>query len=108
VHLRGCGEMLPEVSRVAIHRLSGKLAGILALTSVRPGTAHVPQVAVAAEFQRQGVALALMESAFSQLERQGYHEVSLTVTDDNRGALRLYERQGFETFRTFGAFVWDR
>lgn len=108
VHLRGCGENLPEVSRVAVHRASRKLAAILALTAVRPGTAHIPQVAVASEFQRRGLGLALMESGFRQLERLGYREVSLTVTDENAGAVRWYDRMGFETFRTFGAFVWNR
>lgn len=107
-HLQGCGEHLPEASRTAVHRASHKLAGILALTSVRAGTAHIPQVAIANEFQRRGLGLALMESAFQELERLGYREVSLTVTDENRDAVRFYERLGFETFRTFGAFVWNR
>ena len=108
VHLRGCGDSLPEASRAAVHRGSRKLAGILALSGVRPGTAHIPQVAVAKEFQRRGLGLALMESSFCALERMGYREVSLTVTDDNRDAVRWYDRIGFETFRTFGAFVWNR
>ncbi len=106
VHLHGCGELLSGASRVAIHRASQKLAGILALTAVRRGTAHVPQVAVSAEFQRRGVGCALMESSFQELERQGYQEVSLTVTDGNSDAVRWYQRMGFETFRTFGAYVW--
>jgi ribosomal protein S18 acetylase RimI-like enzyme len=106
VHLRGCGELLSEVSRIAIHRRSQKLAGILALTAVRPQTAHVPQVAVSSEFQRRGVGYTLMESSFRELERRGFHEVSLTVTDQNADAVRWYHRMGFETFRTFGAYVW--
>jgi ribosomal protein S18 acetylase RimI-like enzyme len=108
VHLRGCGESLPEASRAIIHCASRKLAGILALTAVRPSTAHIPQVAVAKEFQRRGLGMAIMESSFQSLERLGYREVSLTVTDENRDAVRWYGRMGFETFRTFGAFVWNR
>jgi ribosomal protein S18 acetylase RimI-like enzyme len=49
-----------------------------------------------------------LESAFNDLVRAGYQRVSLTVTDTNAGALRLYERLGFKTFRTFGAFVFNR
>ncbi len=108
VHLRGCGEHLPQASLVAIHRATGKLAGTLALTAVRPGTAHIPQVAVAEQFQGRGLGTFLLESSFDELDRQGYQEVSLTVTGLNAGAVRLYERLGFETFRTFGAFVWNR
>lgn len=108
VHLRGCGEYLAPVSSVAIHRATGKLAGVLALTAVRPATAHIPQVAVAGEFQGAGLGSFLLQSAFEKLRRQGFEEVSLTVTAMNPGAVRLYERLGFKTFYTFGAFVWAK
>jgi len=106
-HLRGCGEYLPQASRVALHRATRKLAAILALTRVRSGTAHIPQVAVAPEWQGQGLGTRLMESSFEELRRQGYHEISLTVTGLNGAAERLYERMGFQTFQTFGAYVWQ-
>lgn len=108
MHQRGCGEHLPQASQVAIHRATGKLAGVLALTSVRTHTAHIPQIAVAREFQGTGLGTAMMELAFEKLSQRGFQEVSLTVTDLNAGAVRLYERMGFENFRTFGAFVWNR
>ncbi|MGH9328592.1 MAG: GNAT family N-acetyltransferase [Terriglobia bacterium] len=107
VHLRGCGESIPQASSVALHRLTGKLAGFLALTAVQPGTAHIPQVAVANEFQGQGIGGMLMESSFKELERLQFEEVSLTVTELNAGAVHFYERLGFETFHSFGAFVWN-
>ena len=108
LYYRGCGEYLPDVSKVAIHRSTQQLAGLLMLTAVRPGSGHIPQIAVAKQFQSRCIGTALMESAFAELERGGFHEVSLTVTQLNQGALRLYERLGFQTLRTFGAFVWDR
>jgi ribosomal protein S18 acetylase RimI-like enzyme len=108
VHQRGCGELLPPASLVAVHRPTQKLAGVLAVTAVRPRTAHIPQVAVAGEFQGAGLGAVMMERSFQELAAQGYEEVSLTVTDLNASAVRLYEHLGFETFRTFGAFVWDR
>ncbi len=108
VHHRGCGEYLPRPSLVAIHRATQKLAGVLAITSVRPETAHIPQVAIANEFQGVGLGTTMMEWSFQELAEAGYREVSLTVTDLNCGAVRLYERLGFETFRVFGAFVWNR
>ena len=108
VELRGCGERVPRGSRVAVHRPSRKLAAVLALTSVRPGTAHIPQIAVARDFQGQGLGAALLETAFGEIAPQGYGEVSLTVTDLNRGAVRFYERLGFATRHTFGAFTLNR
>lgn len=108
IHQHGCGEYLPHLSHVALHRSSQRLAGILAVTAVLPDTAHIPQVAIARPFQGCGLGTLLMELSFEDLARQGYQQVSLTVTDQNAGALRLYERLGFETFRTFGAFVFNR
>ena len=108
IHHHGCGEYLRENSLVAIHKPTRKLAAMLALTAVRPSTGHIPQVAVGREFQGQGLGTAMMGQAFGELAKAGYQEVSLTVTDENAGAVQLYERLGFETFRTFGAFVWTR
>jgi ribosomal protein S18 acetylase RimI-like enzyme len=103
---RGCGELLPTASLVAIHTPTSQIAGALAVTAVRARTAHIPQIAVAAEFQGRGIGVALLETAFRDLSRNRFEEVSLTVTDDNTGAVRLYESLDFHTFRTFGAFTW--
>jgi ribosomal protein S18 acetylase RimI-like enzyme len=108
VQMRGCGEFIDPASSVVIHHATRKLAGVLALTAVRPSTAHIPQIAVVPEFQGTGLGSFMLTSAFDELRRQGFKEVSLTVTDVNRGAVKLYERLGFETFHTFGAFVWNR
>lgn len=108
VHRHGCGGYLPQGSLAVVHRSTQKLAGILAVTGVRPKTAHIPQIAISNQFQGVGLGTAMMEQSFRTLAQQGYREVSLTVTDLNAGAVRLYERLGFETYRTFGAFVWNR
>jgi ribosomal protein S18 acetylase RimI-like enzyme len=105
---QGCGEFLAQVSRMAVHRLTGQLAGILTVTSVRARTAHIPQVGVGPSFQGLGVGTALMEAAFQDLAKEGYEQVTLTVTDANAGAVRLYQRLGFETFKAFGAFIYFR
>ncbi|MBI4167260.1 MAG: GNAT family N-acetyltransferase [Acidobacteria bacterium] len=103
---RGCGELLPTASLVAIHAPTGKLAAALAVTAVRTRTAHIPQIAVATEFQNHGIGSALLETSFQDLTKNRFEEVSLTVTDRNGGAVRLYESMDFLTFRTFGAFTW--
>ncbi len=108
VRHRGCGDYLQHASVAAIQRSTGKLAGILGITAVRPGTAHIPQVAVATGFQGLGLGGAMLRSSFEKLAREGFSEVSLTVTTLNSGAVRFYERMGFRTFREFGAFVWNR
>ena len=104
--LQGCGEPIPQASLVAVHRASQRLAGLVALTTVRSGTAHVPQVAVGSEFQSSGLGTALLDIAFCEAAKRHCNEVTLTVTDLNHRARRLYERLGFDTFQVFGAFVW--
>lgn len=108
VRHRGCGDYLQQASIAAVHQSTDRLAGILGLTAVRPGTAHIPQIAVASSYQGAGLGGAMLRAAFEKLARAGFAEVSLTVTTLNSGAVRLYERMGFRTFREFGAFVWSR
>jgi ribosomal protein S18 acetylase RimI-like enzyme len=108
VRHRGCGDFLQQASIAAVNQSTGKLAGILGLTAVRAGTAHIPQIAVATSFQDIGLGSAMLHASFEKLARLGFAEVSLTVTTLNSGAVRLYERMGFRTFREFGAFVWSR
>jgi len=105
---QGCGDFLPEVSRMAVVRPTHRLAGILTITCVRSQVAHIPQVGVSPAFQGLGVGTALMDAAFSDLAQEGYNEVTLTVTDANSGALRLYDRLGFRIYQSFGAFIYDR
>jgi ribosomal protein S18 acetylase RimI-like enzyme len=103
---RGCGELQPTASLVAVHTPTGQLAAALAVTAVRARTAHIPQIAVASEFQNHGLGSALLETAFLDLTKNRFEEVSLTVTDVNAGAVRLYQSLDFLTFRSFGAFTW--
>ena len=103
---QGCGDFLGQVSRMAIYRPTHQLAGILTVTCVRARTAHIPQVGVSPSYQGMGVGTAMMEAAFADLASEGYDQVTLTVTDSNAGAVRLYERLGFDTFKSFGAFIF--
>ena len=107
-HNQGCGDFLGRISRMAVHGPTQRLAGILTVTEVRPRTAHIPQVGVGPSFQGLGVGTAMIAEALQDLAKGGYEQVTLTVTDANAGAVRLYQRLGFDTFRTFGAFVYDR
>src|SRR6202007_2950595 len=54
-HNQGCGDFLARASRMAVHRSTQKLAGILTVTEVRSRTAHIPQVGVGPSFQGMGV-----------------------------------------------------
>jgi len=41
------------------------------------------------------------------LRRRAFQMLSLTVTEDNRGAVDLYKRLGYTVERVFDAFVWE-
>ena len=50
----------------------------------------------------------LMQASADALRSMKFRELTLTVTTENRSAVRLYENLGFNTIRTFTAGVWPR
>jgi ribosomal-protein-alanine N-acetyltransferase len=58
---------------------------------------HVMNIAVAPEWRRRGVAIALMERLFELTAGDGRRGYTLEVRVSNAGAIRLYERLGFKS-----------
>ena len=56
---------------------------------------HISNIVVAPEFERRGVARALIATAEAWCSQRGYRMVTLHVFDANRGARAVYERSGF-------------
>ena len=61
----------------------------------------VDSVAVARSARGLGVGTALMRAAETSAERMGKRVMSLGVIGENTGAIRLYERLGYEVTRTW-------
>ncbi|MGB6975826.1 MAG: ribosomal protein S18-alanine N-acetyltransferase [Terracidiphilus sp.] len=81
--------------RVAlVIEIERKLAGF-AVASVMGPEAELETIAVAADWQRQGVATALWAALAAELRRAGAREMLLEVRVSNREALGLYDRLGF-------------
>ena len=57
---------------------------------------HVMNVAVATEFRRRGIASALLERTFAVTTSDPRRGYTLEARVSNTGAIRLYERLGFE------------
>jgi len=71
---------------------SGRIAGLVTF-EVRQ---HVLEIAtINALDLYQGIGTMLIEAVRAEAKRLGCHQVMLTTTNDNIGALRFYQRRGF-------------
>ena len=104
--LPGCGQFQPAASFVVRPLASDRLIAAVLTSVVSYGVAHTTQLCVMPGYQRHGLGLRLMEAALQALEARHFHALSLTVTSLNAPAVRLYERLGFRTIKTFAAAVW--
>ena len=65
-----------------------------------PGELMVETLVVASEMRGQGVGKSLMKRVEQFAVENGYSTLSLDVVDTNTGAIKLYERMGFDKVRT--------
>jgi ribosomal protein S18 acetylase RimI-like enzyme len=108
IHLPGCGQFLPNASFVLRHPGSDELVGTVLTSEVAAGTGHTTQICVQPGFQGHGLGRMLMHASEDALRNMRYKELSLTVTAENRTAVQLYEKLGFNTIKIFTAGVWPR
>jgi GNAT superfamily N-acetyltransferase len=71
---------------------AGRIAGLLTF-DVRPGVLEI--ATINAIEQHTGIGTMLIEAVRAEAKRRGCHEITLTTTNDNVGALRFYQRRGF-------------
>jgi ribosomal protein S18 acetylase RimI-like enzyme len=108
VRFPGCGVFEANSSLVLRERGADALAGILLCSRVAPEVAHITQICVAEEYRRQGLGRALMEYFIDHLAGAGFSAITLTVTESNVQAVRLYESLGFRVRHHFDAMVKDK
>lgn len=108
VRYSGCGVFSAQVSHVVVERNSHELAALVLGSRVSPQSGHITQLCVHPEYRRHGLARMLLSVAASYFVRQGVSEISLTVTEANRGAIELYRSEGYECTHKFDAAVWER
>jgi ribosomal protein S18 acetylase RimI-like enzyme len=105
--LPGCGLFYPEASFVLRAPYTTELAGIILTSTVAPGVAHTTQICVMPGYQGHGLGSRLLSASIQSLIAHRYTALSLTVTESNRQAARLYEQFGFRTVKSFAAGVWQ-
>lgn len=94
----GDGDFRPEASYVAC-------CGDLAVGFIVCADEFIVQVGVPPEWRGRGIASALVVAALSILRAAGTRHAFLDVNVNNPGALRLYERLGFEKIGRRARFV---
>jgi ribosomal protein S18 acetylase RimI-like enzyme len=106
VNQGSCGVLVPEASVLAGDR--GRRLGCVVVTEVAPRQAHLPQIAVRPEYQRQGLGRGLLDYSMRQLAAGGFETLSLIVSRENSRALQLYQSLGFQAVLTFPVGIWER
>jgi ribosomal protein S18 acetylase RimI-like enzyme len=107
VRFPGCGVFDPAASFVAFSRATGQMIGLILCSRIRQDVGHVTQICVAPDHRGRGLGELLMAETIRELRRRNFQELSLTVTQANTPAVKLYRRMGFHIRRVFDAFVWE-
>ncbi len=87
---------------------SGALVGMLLCSRVAEDVAHITQLCVANPFRGKHLGLTLLEHCIDHLTRIGFAAITLTVTEANHQAVKLYQDSGFFTRHRFDAMVLDK
>lgn len=106
--LPGCGQFVPAASFVLRQPGSDELVAAVLTSEVSPGVGHTTQICVVPGYQGHGLGRMLMHKSSEALRSFKFKELTLTVTTENRTAVRLYDRLGFRTIKSFTAGVWPR
>ncbi len=89
------GPMLWDCSFVAVQRIA-PVAAVLT-SEENPGKPLLGDVYTHPDWQRRGLATALIHLTANALHERGYKEMTLKVAIANTDARRLYERLGFRS-----------
>ena len=108
VRFPGCGVFDPAASWVLRDPGSREVLAVVLCSRVRDDSAHITQLCVRPNLRDQGLGDLLLRHCLGHLAQFGIRNVSLTVTEGNTGARRLYERHGFQNLHRFEAWVWDK
>jgi ribosomal protein S18 acetylase RimI-like enzyme len=105
VQYPGCGTFYAPASWAAVSH--GELAGVSLASLVAPDIGHITQVCVSPGHRGTGLGYELVRQSLMSLAAHGCKSVTLTVTQSNQTAVRLYERMGFQNRRNFAAYIWE-
>ena len=107
VQYPGCGSFYQPGSFLAMDLSGGRMVGLSLASLIAADVGHITQICVLPGVRGTGLGYELLRRSLAALGGAGCRKASLTVTSGNREAVRLYERMGFRTVKTFAATVWE-
>ena len=107
IRFPGCGAFDAGNSWVLRDERTRLPQAMLLSSRVREDVGHVTQLCVMPALRGLGLGRILLQQAARVLAKRGGTALSLTVTEANDVARRLYDELGFKTLHRFEAMVWD-
>jgi ribosomal protein S18 acetylase RimI-like enzyme len=108
VRFPGCGVFDPNESWVLRDEINGALLGMVLCSRVADDVAHITQLCVAPDRRGDGLGRLLLQHCMDHLARSGFAAITLTVTEANHQAVKLYQDSGFFIRHRFDAMVLDK
>jgi ribosomal protein S18 acetylase RimI-like enzyme len=108
VRFPGCGVFDPNESWLLNDTHTGALVGMLLCSRVADDVAHITQLCIASTHRGHGLGRLLLHQCMTHLAQSSFAAITLTVTEANLQAVKLYQNSGFGTRHRFDAMVLDR
>jgi ribosomal protein S18 acetylase RimI-like enzyme len=108
VRFPGCGVFDPNESWVLRDEINGALVGMVLCSRVADDVAHITQLCVAPDRRGDGLGRLLLHHCMGHLAQSGFAAITLTVTEANHQAVKLYQDSGFFIRHRFDAMVLDK
>jgi ribosomal protein S18 acetylase RimI-like enzyme len=103
---------LPQLLQVAVTRplvLRQLVASVFSSsTPMEHSAVELTYIGVDASAHGKGLGRALLDKFVEESRTRGYHSVVLSVEDENKAAISLYEKSGFKVSRSFSEGRYQR
>lgn len=104
----GCGEFNEPASHLLVNLTDQRYCGVVCGSMIHQRVGHITQLCLSPWVRQKGLGRALMDAAMRRFAEQGCDTVTLTVTEGNTPAVRLYQRMGFVERARVAAYVWPQ
>jgi len=108
VRFPGCGVFDPNESWVLRDTITDALVGMVLCSRVADDVAHITQLCVSPSRRGDGLGRLLLQHCTNHLAQSNFAAITLTVTEANHPAVKLYHDSGFFIRHRFDAMVLDK